>query len=277
MKKYITLGLFLINSLSVFCNSDCDNINGFLKKNGINGVECCGKSHYILCKDDSDSIESIYLDDNVISNTMTSISFSDFPILEKLKHLTFTSRSDKFISIFNKSLPERFFELPNLEILEISKANITTIPNNLSSNNKIAKINLNNNELIAFPYQLKNLKKLVELDISRNNINCEITNEIKDFKSIETLIIGGNSINGNLVIPESLKNINLNNNLVSSISLSGSKNLKSFEGRNNNFNDNIIKTFIDAEVKLKSLTLGSNKNIKNIPENIYTLNTLENL
>jgi len=47
--NYIILGLFLINVISVFCESDCDKLNSYLKGKGIN-VECCGKSHYVLCK-----------------------------------------------------------------------------------------------------------------------------------------------------------------------------------------------------------------------------------
>jgi len=276
INKIFLIALLLVNT--VFGYTDCDKLNDFLNSQGIQRIErCCGGSVFTIC--DDNNIKSLHINEDVLQNPENPISFNDFPIFENLMHLTVTARNeDVNLNIFGGYLPNQFFFQPKLEILEITRAHLNTIPWNVNTKNNIVKINLNSNDLNSFPYQFRFLSDLEELDLSRNQIQGRITNDIKDFKKLRNLNIANNQMEGEINIPNSLTTINVNNNQFNSFGWSSSayKKLVRFEGINNNFDNGIFNSLMKAKF-LKTLTLGNNKAIQNIPDDIYLLNSLENL
>jgi len=276
INKLFLVGLLLVNT--AFGYSDCDKLNDFLNSQGIPRIErCCGGSAFTICE--KDQMKSLHINEDVLKNPENPISFNDFPIFENLRHLTITARNeDVNLNIFSGYLPNQFFYQPKLEILEVTRAHVNTIPFNVNTKNKLVKINLNSNDLTSFPYQLRFLSDLEELDVSRNQIQGRITNDIKEFKNLRNLNIANNLMEGDINIPNSLTAINSNNNKFNSFAWSSStfKNLVRFEGINNGFDDRIFNSLMKAK-NLKTLTLGNNKAVQTIPDDIYLLNSLENL
>jgi len=273
----------IILSLSCFILSvlgdDCDDFIRFFALQKYS-LECCGNSHYVLC-DKNNNIKSITLDASIMKNYYKPLSFDDFPLFPKLEHLTITNDEENESDPFSGVFPERLLELPSLKTLEIASSNISYITKDINPNSSVETIKLQHNNIKSFPYQFKHLPKLSYFDISFNSIFGTLTGEIKDFRSLKHFNLDSNYLEGDVIIPDSLEHISIIANKFTGFSKDNSyKNLKYIEAINNSFDDNIFSTLIKSENlknNLKTLTLGYNKNIKTIPDEIYLLNSLESL
>jgi len=119
----------------------------------------------------------------------------------------------------NYILPKRFFDLPKLKILSLYKT--SKMPENekdINGSSPVEEIYLDNTGLVKFPYILKKLKNLKTLSISGNQIQGNLTSEIKEFKSLKQLYIQNNKFEGELIIPDSLTKINIVGNKFTSYS-----------------------------------------------------------
>jgi len=272
--KSLILGLsyFIV---SVMSENDCEAFKNFFSKQGYS-LDCCGNSIYVLC-DDNNNIKSITLDSEIMNNFYKPISLDNFPIFPELQHLTITNAGDSTADPINGVFPMHLFDLPKLEILEIMSFNIRNITGTVNTNNNIKTINLCDNKIENFPYQFKSLPKLSHLDMSLNKLSGSLSNEIKEFHSLKYLNVDTNDLEGELIIPDSLEYITAVENKFTTFSASNSlENLQHIEVLDNLFDDNIFRSLMKSK-KLKTLTLGINRNIKTIPDDIYQLNSLENL
>eukprot|EP00833_Pecoramyces_ruminatium_P003907 jgi/Orpsp1_1/1177939/evm.model.c7180000063421.1 len=269
--KY-SLYIILINVSIVFAvlSSDCDSINAFYQDNLLkrdNNENCCLWSN-IECV--NDKIKSL----KCIDDSNIKIDFTKFPILEELTSLTFQGKY-----LMGGSVPSIFFQQPKLVELIMDNSNIWELPNlNPSNSGLIETISLKNNLLTSFPYNLKNISKLKNLIISNNKMSNKLNDEIKQFPSLEKLDISSNFLNGDLPdMPSNLKELYIDDNQFSSLSLSSSQspNLEIFSANNNNLGDSSFSHLTDFK-SLKKISL-DNTDLKEIPSSIDSLENLSYL
>jgi Leucine-rich repeat (LRR) protein len=248
-----------LNNLS----TDCYNINKFFNKN--ENTNCCDVTG-IKCDIDNNIIE-LNLNKETISIS-NDLDFNNFPLLQNLKFL-------KLRYFYMNSLSSRFFELSSLESLYIWNSNMTTIPKYIDKRSPIQNLDLSNNEIRKFPYQLSNLGNLKYLSLGDNNINEELNDEFSNFKSLEYLNIHNNNFSGKLIVPSSIRVITANNNNFSLLDLKGKTNLlERLYLDNNLFNEKIFNELIKLQ-NLQWLYLMSNKKIKLIPPIISNMFNIE--
>ncbi|ORX65586.1 L domain-like protein [Anaeromyces robustus] len=271
---FIISYILFLNVLYVYGvnNNDCKTFNAFFNKNGYN-LKCCDNI-YILCN--GNDITSITIDNSNMNGYDKPISFDSFPIFNNLIRLTITDNENSLANVFNGVLPKRFFELPNLEYLEVSNMKINTIPMDINNNNVLKEIVLTKNNISAFPYQFQNLSQLSKLDISFNSMTGGIDNQIKSFKNLKNLDINKNNMTGEANIPDSLEVLIINNNNFTTFGSTNSvEKLEEFKAINNNFDNNIFTSLFNTK-NLKSIILNGNKRITQIPDDIYRITSLEN-
>jgi len=241
---------------------DCEMLKEFLDLSS--NTNCCNLDNIVTCEDN----KIIKLQLNMNENDKTD--FSKFPILEDLNELEISNAK---IS----TLPSVLFDLPNLQLLNINKSNVTEISNEINPKCPIEYINLSDNNIKKFPYQFGVISHLKLLNLMNNDINEELQNEIVNFSTLESIIIDNNHFSGELHIPVSVETFTANNNKFNSISISDSNySLKILELRGNNFNGDIFNTLIQFK-KLTNLDLSYNKKLKSIPQSIGNLNNLKEL
>ncbi|ORY86567.1 L domain-like protein [Neocallimastix californiae] len=214
---------FIINIIIIYCN-EVDDLKNFLKSNtnanlNYNAFTC--NTSNIKC--DDESIIELSLKFNVPN---INLDFNQFPKFQKLSKMWINGNS--FNGKFPASLLER---LPNLKHLGLIFGNITEIPK-----------------------EIKNSNSLEELDLEDNNIKGPLTNEINNFKALEKLYIGKNSMKDELFVSETLVELIINNNEI----------------------DKIPEDFFSSTSNLKILNISSNK-IKELPISLYSLIKLDSL
>ncbi|KAG4089913.1 hypothetical protein H8356DRAFT_1084289 [Neocallimastix lanati (nom. inval.)] len=217
---------------------DCEMLKEFLDLSS--NTNCCNLDNIVTCEDN----KIIKLQLNMNENDKTD--FSKFPILEDLNELEISNAK---IS----TLPSVLFDLPNLQLLNINKSNVTEISNEINPKCPIEYINLSDNNIKKFPYQFGVISHLKLLNLMNNDINEELQNEIVNFSTLESIIIDNNHFSGELHIPVSVETFTANNNKFNSISIS------------------------DSNYSLKILDLSYNKKLKSIPQSIGNLNNLKEL
>ncbi|ORX46243.1 L domain-like protein [Piromyces finnis] len=235
MKLFLLLLILCTKTIIVFCinnfannevifEDDCTKIRDFLSKNGYSIMVNCCQSSYINCNSWGD---------------ITSI----------------TLKGDIY---YNNELPKRFFDIPNLQTLDVSYSVIRSIPKTVNSNSPIMKLYLNNNEIATiFPYQFCSLKNLKVLNLNYNFIRGDLLFH-NPCSTIEELYLRENNMSGTFSIPETLNSINI---------------------LNNRFDTLYIKSYTkDVEnYSLENFEIGYNKNIKSIKSSFFNLKSLEKI
>ncbi|ORY86570.1 L domain-like protein [Neocallimastix californiae] len=268
LKYYLSVLLLKVSIVLAVQFSDCDKINAFYQTNKLvrdgNQENCCLWSNISCSNNNIKSFE--YVDDSNVK-----IDFSSFPVLEEINSIKFQGKY-----LMGGSVPSIFFSQPKLVELILDDSNIWELPNlNSVSANSIETISLNNNLLTSFPYNLKSLSKLKNLKISNNKMSNKLNDELKELSSLENRDISSNFLNGNLpILPNNLKELIIDDNQFSSLSLSSSQspNLEIFSANNNNLGDSSFSRLTDIK-SLKKLSL-DNTDLKEIPSSIDSLENL---
>lgn len=162
----------------------------------------------------SNLTELVFLDlsGNVFSGTLPSLAsltnleglwfyYSNFTgsiswigSLTKLRYLGIPGNN------FTGGIPTGISNLTNLESLDISSSNLTSLPSGLSALTKLRSLYLNSNPLGTIPSQISNLDSLERLSL----YNCELTGTIptwlEDFTILEDLNLGYNQLTGSVPI-----------------------------------------------------------------------------
>jgi len=215
--------------------------------------------------------KSTYNPKNEVLKISKKIDLSNFPILTKLVSLTING------NVFNgNTIPPRIFELPNLQYLHFANTNLKEITKSINPQSPIKIINIEGNAQILneFPIQFTNLQNLTELYLQNNKFDCVLPQELSSFPSLQILSLSSNSMKGEVIIPESLKYLNINNNQFSSLrSTLNTNNLEVFFGSDNKFENNIFDN-LSLYKNLMLIDLSSNPGINTIP---LTIANFENL
>jgi len=196
---------------------------------------------------------------------------STFPILSNLISLKINSSSNI------KTIPPRIFELPNLQYLHFADTSLNGITKDVNPKSliKIIYIEGNSNAFNEFPTQFSKLPNLTELYLENNNFNCILPEELLNFKSLQVLSIPSNHMTGEVVIPDSLKYLNIGNNQFTSLKANTNvNNLEVFIGNNNKFESNIFNN-LSIYDKLMLIDLSYNSGITSISESISYLKELQ--
>jgi len=156
---------------------------------------------------------------------------------------------------------------------------LTEVPKEIFENcPNIKNLYLGRNKLTEFPYHLKNLKYLTQLNLNSNEIDGIITKEIEDFKNLKTLYISENEIGGFEESSIDLKYLYINKNKYGkpdSLFENITKNLPNIQGLiMNNGEVHKIPKSINNMKKLTTLSLNDNA-IEVLPEEIYELTSLK--
>ncbi|KAG5569497.1 hypothetical protein H5410_059263 [Solanum commersonii] len=151
---------------------------------------------------------------NSLNGTIPSWVFS-LPLLPSLslQHNRFRGLADKVIKTnptlkelhlsnnqLSGSFPQSLVNLTNLETLGISSNNITIDEGMNITFLSLSSLFLSSCQLKAFPHFLRNVKKLVYLDISNNKIRGQIPNWFSGMRwdSLQFLNLSHNSLTGHL-------------------------------------------------------------------------------
>lgn len=130
------------------------------------------------------------------------------------------------------SLPKSLEKLKKITILNLSKNELTTIPDYFGAFPLLKSLYISRNKLSTLPESIKNLKNLEELDLSYNKNFTLIPNFFAELQSLKRLDLTNNSLKQlpkNLEKLSQLQLLNLNNNKLSSLPDS-IKNLKNLGG-----------------------------------------------
>jgi Leucine-rich repeat (LRR) protein len=71
---------------------------------------------------------------------------------------------------YRRSVPDRFDELAELEVLELGDCGLATLPASIARCQKLRRLAVPNNELTALPPELAKLARLEELDADGNDV-----------------------------------------------------------------------------------------------------------
>jgi len=272
MNKKYTIVILIINASLILKvqSNDCDNIIDFYKVNNLpySKKDCCQWTN-IQCF--NNNIQYFrYVDDNNIK-----IDFSNFPIFEELSELIIQGKY-----ILGGTVPYSFFIQPKLKTLILENSNIWEIPNIINPvvSSSIETLSLKNNLLTTFPYYLRNMPNLKNLNLSENKISGQLSSEINQFPFLEILNISSNFFNGKLPeMPSGLRELYIGNNQFSSLEISSSQtpNLELFNGDNTNLGDSSFQILTEFP-NLKNISL-ENAGLTKIPQSIKYLDKLETL
>jgi len=275
MKNLLLLLFTFINILKVFgASEDCKNLKRFLSQYDKIEDECCNTDDvldafdYVIKCDDNNYITYLEL---VFAGKKT-VDFSTFPSLSKLTNITVVGEGSTF---GNYMVPSKLFELPAIKRMEIRGAK--SMCQSVSSSSTLEELYLDtDNSLNKFPYILKDLKKLKILSLEGNQIEGSLTSEIKKFTALEELNLSRNKLSGEIIIPDKLKVLIIDENSFSSYSKSNSNSvLEKISVRSNNVNDTFVSDIIKVK-SLKDINLASTK-ITSLPNAIFNLTNIEKL
>jgi len=266
--KYIIIYI-IINCYFILVRSDdCLNVINFYKNNNLSiGNDNCCLWPNVQCV--NNRVTSFQFADD----TNIKIDFNMFPILEELSVLSFKGKY-----ALGGTIPYTFFCQPKLVKLFVENSNIWEIPNfsNSVSYNTLEIISFKDNLLTSFPYDLVKMPKLKELNLSNNKMSDSLTQEIKNFPSLEILDISSNFLTGELLdVPSNIKELNINGNQFTTLLLSSlqSPHLEIFLGNDNKFDDKSFEQLMEFK-SLKKISL-DNTGLTEIPKSIGNLNDLK--
>ena len=123
--------------------------------------------------------------------------------LKILVHDPDTIESISFRKMKLDQLPEELYTYKNLRILDLSKNNLTKLPDSISSLKKLETINLERNKLDIFPIQFCRMRSLRSINLGLNTIG-NLPACIEGLKDLEELYLYDNPIK---VLPEGLTNL----------------------------------------------------------------------
>eukprot|EP00833_Pecoramyces_ruminatium_P002898 jgi/Orpsp1_1/1176930/evm.model.c7180000059533.1 len=155
--------------------------------------------------------------------------------------------------------------------IDINEIDFNDFPNL----NKIKKLEISNIKLNSIPnivFYLPNLKKL---SLNKNDLIGELPKEFENFPSLEEINLNGNKLSGKLLIPKTVKEIYINNNMFNSLyETKINHSLQKLHLVGNEFNGDIFNILINFK-ELKELNLNNNQKIEYIPSSIEKLINLE--
>lgn len=174
---------------------------------------------------------------------------------------------------------------------------LTEVPKFISGFSKLGYLDLSNNRIESVPEFLSELVHLKTLKLS-NNLLTSVPEFVGGFVSLRTLDLSKNKITNISKLPSGLKNLNIQENIVTSlpvitslISLDISNNLVFFRGIPENICQMTNLEVLDLSrmffptipeafgnlINLKILNLSSNNQLKKIPDCVGKLISLEKL
>ncbi|EQB60349.1 leucine-rich repeat-containing protein 1 [Vairimorpha apis BRL 01] len=277
-------------------------------------------SHYLLNEHHTKDIPNELLNGkkstsiNLSAKNLKSIP-RNISLFKDLKYLDFSINyltdvcalpdSLKYVILnFNKlfKLPKHFFELKNIEIIQLNTIiyqifnKIESLPCTISKLINLKYINISGNKLADFPYRCKDLINLKELDLCnnyivniepiceinnleylhlRNNKITEITNNIGNLKNLICLNLSGNNISNlpkEIIKCEKLKELCLSLNQITNFDLICGIKAIMFLYIDNNQISGIPDNIGNLE-NLEELVLSSN-NISFLPKSLINCKNL---
>ena len=230
--------------------------------------------------------------------------------MKELRSLTIIASpedgNDPGNSCLINEIPNELWELKNLQFLTIRDTNIKEISKNIEQLTNLIELDISGNQLIDIPSSIGKLENLETLKI-RSSIPSERTEYYYNKKPLRKAWVAIDSVNEGLSEDEYLKKYNVeirkNNNIFSGLaripeSISKLKNLKYLDLSGNKeleLNDGIgmltelrelymdemdlkkIPAVIQNNIKLQTLSIKQNPNIKEIPIWINQLQNLQNI
>lgn len=175
-------------------------------------------------------------------------------------------------------IPNGIGNLSNLKILEFSENKIAQLPKEIGNLTNLNQLNLNKNNISLIPKEIGHLSKLEELSIIFNQIK-EVPEEISKLSSLKYLYLIGNQLTN---LPKEIENLpNLVDLYLGYNNLSLINNLGNL--RNLNLQNNLLTTIPISNSNLNSLRRLelSNNQIEEIPveidiTNLYFLDLEDN-
>jgi hypothetical protein len=153
--------------------------------------------HYSQALNDNQNFgEKIYLESRDLSVIPVPSTRKSFP---KLKQIWLSKNQIRW-------LPTNWFDrFSQIEVLDLSRNKITTIPNSISHLTNLQKLYLDHNNIENVPESIGHLSKLVNLSFSQNRIKA-LPESIGNLKDLKFLSLGENKLR---ILPSSMKNLNL--------------------------------------------------------------------
>jgi len=225
-----------------FKTYDCAYFDTFVGKYGYSVRDLCCKDNRIKC-DENDYFTEI----NLTFKEVQTMDFSSFPILTRLKKLNLSGDIFK-----NYTVPAKFFDLPSLNILDLSKTNVAYIADNIKIESPVTEIYLQNNRIKSLPTNFIKLSNLKILNLNYNHLY-------------------------DLHIPHHAIKLDVQHNLLETIVVDFANfPMEELNLSENNFYRDSFDEIVWLE-KLKKLDVSMNSNLKSVPEGISKLNQLEEL
>ncbi len=103
-----------------------------------------------------------------------------------------------------KVFPKEILAVRNLKILDISRNQLTALPEGLGCRKKLIYLNAAENQLTSLPASLGKLKKLQILNLSGNTLE-HLGFSLKNMRELKRLNLSGNALSE---LPEGLKSLN---------------------------------------------------------------------
>ncbi len=263
------------------------------------------------------NLENLDLSSNLLTGNVgaTLSSLSNLKRLDLSKNNLNGDPSSILSSLTNLeeiSIGSNQFSINNMEfflqnftkvrILDLSKLELTSVPQKLSTYNELTSLNLSQNKITNGYGILSGLGTLLQLDLSGNNLTT-IPSELGSIPTLRSLNLSNNlftsnfssplssmtqlewiSLEGNEIqnLPQEIANLtqlihlNLGRNKLSNInSLSSLKKLEQLYLNNNNFSGEIPSSILNLP-RLQMLSLTGNNFSGNIPNNLPSLTFIEN-
>ena len=173
------------------------------------------------------------------------------------------------------SLPPEIVKLTNLTELDISCNKLTILPPEIGQLSKLRKLKVRGNKLSSLPHQIVQLSNLTKLDISENKLSS-LPPEIVQLSNLQVLDIGGNQISSlppEIMQLSNLKVLVLSRNKLTSLpcAIGELTNLTELYIRGNQLTS--LPREIGKLTNLKGLYLTSNQ-VKSLPPEIGELSQL---
>lgn len=143
----------------------------------------------------------LYLEHNKFEQTLRNTTLKD---LTRLVHMDLSD--NKFHG--DTGVPRHFFEMPNLEVLDLTDNNIKgKLPENIPRNEDLRFLFLHGNSLSgSIPTSIQNLFSLNHLDLSQNKFTGSLPHGLGDLSSLVYMFLSINDFEGG-PIPDFLEKL----------------------------------------------------------------------